>query len=419
MERINNRRDNRRKRRSSGRSRRNRNGSVSAIENSTRHGGGRGRGRGKNGGKFGIILLVAVVVISLFVGLFFLFRTSDQSILRIVSVIEAIVVLICVTVCYFVVKGKTDKPNREKESSALPEQERPHRRRKKDRGKNDSKLWILLILFSVFLLGVIVFFLFYSPNNTAWKWIAIVEAIALIISLSFTVVGSVSVVSQRFLIVMALVIPLVTVSSTTLLVVCPETIVYVEPYSPTPEEHGFGHDEDPISPNFPSMDENEPAWSRPSHSSSNISIYLSATLFVVMLICYIVAKNKSKNGDLIVTVNTFDKVCLILSPILFFVAWCIGFKNTLSIVLLCISGMALLYSLFLSITNNKTIMYIILSIVAKLFVFVLINLLLILLLIIILFSIFHAFSQASERREEKWYVEYDEFLDKIICYRVY
>ena len=354
-----------------------------------------------------------------------MFSTSDISILRVVSVVEAIAITICVVVCYVFIRGKgRSRSPREKGPDSQPTPGRSSRRRDrgKDKDSGNSKLWVLLIAFSVVLLAVSIFFVFYSPNSTAWKVISIVEAVAVIFSLICIVVGSVSVLSYGLLIVMAMSLSLVSITSTTLLIVLPENQVSVEP---THENHGNTTESGNATEHGEEIIPGEPPQPVPyegpnySNSSGNVSIFVSVSLFVAMLICYFVAKSKSKSGDLVVTVNTFDKVCIIVSPILYFVAWCIGFSNSLSIVLLSVSGVALLYSLFLSITHNKTVAYIILSIVAKLFIFVLINLLLLLLLIIIIFSFFNSISRSSERREEKWYMEYDEFLDKIVCYRVY
>lgn len=148
---------------------------------------------------------------------------------------------------------------------------------------------------------------------------------------------------------------------------------------------------------------------------------LSIVGLVILLAAYITARVKSNGGDLVITANVFDKILILLSPTLFFIAWCIGFDKELSeaqIVLLSLSGIMLQGSIIFSIIANKgNWLNITLSILAKLFIFVVTVFLLFLLLTILLFSILLSIMGHSSH-EGTYIVKYDHFLDQWVGYRV-
>ena len=156
-------------------------------------------------------------------------------------------------------------------------------------------------------------------------------------------------------------------------------------------------------------------------SGSSGSLIISITGLIILLAAYITARVKSKQGELVITANTFDKILILLSPVLFFIAWCIGFDHKLSeaqIVLLSLSGLMLQGSIVFSIIANKgNWLNITLSILAKLFIFVLTNFLLLLLLTLLIIYILFTISGHGSR-EETYIVKYDHFLDQWVGYRV-
>ena len=145
------------------------------------------------------------------------------------------------------------------------------------------------------------------------------------------------------------------------------------------------------------------------------------TILSLLLICYIVARVKLKHGTLVITANVVDKVLIILSPILFFIVWCIGFDHdmsTLQILLLCLSGILLVVSIIFSIIANLGSLWnIILSVMAKLFIFVFTNILLLLVIVILVFSIMRTI-MSHDDHESTYVVKYDHFLDQWVGYRV-
>lgn len=170
-------------------------------------------------------------------------------------------------------------------------------------------------------------------------------------------------------------------------------------------------DEQPLSPISPNYNAN----------SGETGPILWVVILVILLICYIIARVKSKKGDLVITANIFDKILIIVSPILFFVAWCIGFDHELTplqIILLVLSGLMLMGSILFSIfANIGNIFHIIISILAKIFIFIFTNFLLLLLVVIVVFSFMRAVTSHGER-EGTYVVKYDHFLDQWVGYRI-
>jgi len=148
---------------------------------------------------------------------------------------------------------------------------------------------------------------------------------------------------------------------------------------------------------------------------------ISISAFVVLLVSYVVAKVKSKDGELIITANAIDKILILTAPVLCFIAWCPGIDHELSafqITLFSLSALMLQGSVIFSIAANKgNALNISLSVMAKLFIFVLTFLLLLLLIAILVITFM--FSAMSHSRYEGTYVmKYDHFLDQWVGYRV-
>lgn len=167
----------------------------------------------------------------------------------------------------------------------------------------------------------------------------------------------------------------------------------------------------------------DPNWNRPTRSSgSNHSMLIVLLIILILLlISYIIARIKLKQGTLVITANLLDKILIILSLVLFFVAWCIGFDHELygaQIVLLILSGIMLIVSIIFSVLANLGSLWnIILSVMAKLFIFVVTNILLLLLIVVLVFSIMHTL-MSHDDHEGTYIVKYDHFLDQWVGYRV-
>lgn len=170
-------------------------------------------------------------------------------------------------------------------------------------------------------------------------------------------------------------------------------------------------EEQPLSPISPNHNIN----------SGKAGLILWVVVLVILLICYIIARVRSKRGDLVITANIFDKILIIVSPILFFIAWCIGFDHELTplqIILLVLSGLMLIGSILFSIfANLGNIFHIIISILAKIFIFIFTNFLLLLLVVIVVFSFMRAVTSHGDR-EGTYVVKYDHFLDQWVGYRI-
>ena len=149
---------------------------------------------------------------------------------------------------------------------------------------------------------------------------------------------------------------------------------------------------------------NEPSYQSQGEGQGKLAISIS--VLVVLLVSYVVAKVKSKDGELVITANTIDKILILTAPVLCFIAWCPGIDHELSA-----------FQVF-SITANKgNILNISLSIMAKLFIFILTFFLLLLFVAILVIS-FMLSAMSHSRYEETYVVKYDHFLDQWVGYRI-
>lgn len=115
---------------------------------------------------------------------------------------------------------------------------------------------------------------------------------------------------------------------------------------------------------------------------------LGLVLLIALLIVYIIATVMSRGGVLVVWAGPLDKALVIVSAVLFFIAWAIGNGQELSspqITLISISILLMIVSIVFSVmVNAGNILNIILSILSKLFVFVLVNFSLLVLIVVLL-----------------------------------
>lgn len=158
-----------------------------------------------------------------------------------------------------------------------------------------------------------------------------------------------------------------------------------------------------------------------THNDGKGKLTITISALVGLLISYIIAKIKSKNGELVITANTVDKLLIIISPVLFFIAWCPGIDHELyafQITLFTLSGLLLQGSIIFSIVANKgNAMNTSLSIMAKLFIFAM-TVFLLLLYITILIAKFMLSVMSHSHHEGTFVVKYDHFLDQWVGYRI-
>ena len=140
---------------------------------------------------------------------------------------------------------------------------------------------------------------------------------------------------------------------------------------------------------LPDMD--PPSFQQPSvkgRNPININKPVWVVVLIILLIVYIFAEIISRGGTLILFVTPLDKVLVIVSACLYFIAWLVdsghGF-TAFQTTLFSLSGLLMLVSVTLSIIYNKfNILNIALSILAKLFYFVFVNIMLLLFIVVAL-----------------------------------
>lgn len=167
---------------------------------------------------------------------------------------------------------------------------------------------------------------------------------------------------------------------------------------------------------------NQEYFSPTDNGSNQVAIIVFFSILGVFAICYIVSRVRVKRGLMVITANAFDQVLILLSPIAFFVAWCIGFNKELTpfqIVLLVISGVALLGALAFAVNSNRgRIGNILLAVSSKLFIFIFTIIVLLLILSIIIISILLFFTRNREGEDATFIVKYDHLLDRWTGYRI-
>lgn len=134
-----------------------------------------------------------------------------------------------------------------------------------------------------------------------------------------------------------------------------------------------------------------PSFQQPSvkgRNPININKPVWVVVVIILLIVYIFAEIMSRGGTLILFVTPLDKILVIVSACFYFIAWLVdrgqGF-TAFQTTLFSLSGLLMMVSVTLSVLYNKfNILNIALSILAKLFYFVFINLMLLLFIVVAL-----------------------------------
>ena len=155
----------------------------------------------------------------------------------------------------------------------------------------------------------------------------------------------------------------------------------------------------------------------------NTHFIIAGIVFLVLLVCYIVAKVRSKRELMVLTANWWDMAMLLASPIALFIAWCWGFDhplNNVQMVFVVIAGLCLVGTVIMSIVHNAdSFINIVLSIFAKLFIIYLTFVAIGLLITAFIISLFLTIMRSHhDDGGEIIIVQYDHFMKAYVGYRV-
>lgn len=157
-------------------------------------------------------------------------------------------------------------------------------------------------------------------------------------------------------------------------------------------------------------------------TESNQNFIIAGIVFLVLLVFYIIAKVKSKRGQLVLTANGWDMAMLLACPVAIFVAWCWGFDNPLNtaqIVCLSIAGACFLGTAIMSIVHNQgNVMGMIISILAKLFIVWLTLMIILLLITVLIISVVISMMRSHDDDDDYILLKYDRALHAYVGYRV-
>ena len=159
-----------------------------------------------------------------------------------------------------------------------------------------------------------------------------------------------------------------------------------------------------------------------SFYNNNQTTIITAGIFLLFsLVCYIIARIKSKRGQMVLTANRWDKTLLLIAPICLFVSWFWGFDhvpNTIQTVLFVVAGACFAGTLLFSIIHNGgSIFNILLSVFAKIFIIWLTIFLLLILLILLVISVIITLMTKRNDDDEYVLLKYDKTLDAFIGYK--
>lgn len=176
--------------------------------------------------------------------------------------------------------------------------------------------------------------------------------------------------------------------------------------------------------NNTSLDLHKGSYNNENNSTFNISSNTKTTIgFVILGICfigYIIAQILSIRGSLIITTGWLDKLLIIISAIALFInslasdAEAKDIANTALIIGLITMGISIIISILANIPNP---LYIILSILAKFFLFFLTSFIVAIIIVYLIFSFFVSIMSSSSV-DSGWHIlEYDPWTNAYFGYR--
>lgn len=175
--------------------------------------------------------------------------------------------------------------------------------------------------------------------------------------------------------------------------------------------------------NNTSLDLHKGSYNNENNSTFNISSNTKTTIGFVIGICfigYIIAQILSIRGSLIITTGWLDKLLIIISAIALVInalasdAEAKDIANTALIIGLITMGISIIISILANIPNP---LYIILSILAKFFLFFLTSFLVAIIIVYLIFSFFVSIMSSSSV-DSGWHIlEYDPWTNAYFGYR--
>jgi hypothetical protein len=157
------------------------------------------------------------------------------------------------------------------------------------------------------------------------------------------------------------------------------------------------------------------------YDNNQETVIMAGIFLLACLICYIIAKVKSKRGEMVLTANGWDKALLLITPACVFVSWFWGFDhepNSIQTVLFIVAGVCFAGTLIFSIMFNKgNIAGILLSIFAKIFIIWLTIFVLFLALCILIISIVITIMSKDKDDDKYILLKYDKYLDAYVGYK--
>ena len=157
------------------------------------------------------------------------------------------------------------------------------------------------------------------------------------------------------------------------------------------------------------------------YANNQATVIAVGIFWIACLVCYIIARVKTKRGQMVLTANNWDKTLLLTTPSCLFVSWFFGFDhtpNTIQTVLFIVAGACFVGTVIFSITHNSgNITSILLSIFAKVFIIWLTVFILLLVLVILLIAFLITITTKSSDDDEYILLKYDKTLNAFVGYR--
>lgn len=154
----------------------------------------------------------------------------------------------------------------------------------------------------------------------------------------------------------------------------------------------------------------------------NTTLIIMGVALAILLVFYIIAKVKSKRGELVLTANGWDMAMLLICPVAICIASIWDFDhplNTAQVVCLVIAGLCLVGTIIMSIVHNQgKLMNIVISILAKLFIIWLTVFVIFLLIAIFIFTVIISMVKGHDNDDEYILLKYDHALRAYVGYRI-
>ena len=155
---------------------------------------------------------------------------------------------------------------------------------------------------------------------------------------------------------------------------------------------------------------------------TNPNLIISGAVLLFLLVFYIIAKVKSKRGELVLTANGWDMAMLLACPVAIFIASWWDIRNGLNVaqvVCFVIAGLCLIGTVIMSVVHNSGIfMNVLISILAKLFIVWLTIFVIYLLIAAFVISVMISLMRSHDGDGDYILLKYDHALRAYVGYRI-